>query len=697
MSTEYKKEGNVAVISLTNPPVNALSHPMRKGVMAHLNSALNDSEVSAIVLIGDGKGFCGGADIHEFGKPEASLEPTAWTVIEALEQSAKPVVAAIHSVCMGGGFELALGCHYRVAAKGTQFAFPEVKLGILPGAGGTQRLPRAIGVENALNIIISGAPVPTELLASIPDQKLIDQVSEGGPSLLDDAVAFAQTIAGDTPPRIRDLPCQYPHSASYFQFARNMTAQSLVAGNAVKNCIACVEAAATKPFDEGMKVELSLFMALLASSEFRALKHVFLADKAAGRIDDIARDTPLREIKKVGVVGAGLMGGGIAMNFLNAGIPVTLLEVSQEALDRGVNNIVKNYSGQLRKGKIDQAKFDARVALIKPTLSYDDMADVDLAIEAVFEDMDIKEKVFKALDAVMQPGAILASNTSTLDLNKIAAFTQRPQDVVGLHFFSPANIMKLLEVVRGEHTADDVMATVMALSSRIRKTAVVSGVCDGFIGNRMIEELLRQAGFLIDEGASPAQIDKAMESFGMAMGPYRVADMAGNDISWAIRKRRAVERPDLRYSDIGNKLYESGRHGVKTGAGWYDYIPGRRDPQPSPFMDELIRKHRDEIGISPRKISQQEIVDRLVYALVNEGARILEEGIAARASDIDMTYILGYGFPAWKGGPMHYASEQGLRNVVNTMTAFSRNPHADSAFWEPAGLIKQRAASYGTF
>lgn len=697
MSTEYKKVGDIAVITLTNPPVNALSYPMRQGVMEHLNSAINDDEVQAIVLTGAGKGFCGGADIHEFDKPEAGMEPTAWTVIEALEQSTKPVVAAIHSVCMGGGFELALGCHYRVAAKGTQFAFPEVKLGILPGAGGTQRLPRVIGVENALNIIISGTPVAAEMLAMIPQQKLIDQVSDSAESVQADAVAFAQSIKGKTPPKIRDIACEYPHTASYFQFTRNMTAQFLVAGNAVKYCIQCVETAATKPFDEGVKVERELFMGLLATAEFRAMKHVFLADKVAGKIDDIAKDTPLREINRVGVIGAGLMGGGIAMNFLNAGIPVTLLEVSQEALDRGIANITKIYQSQLKKGKLDQKKFDARIALIKPTLSYDDMADVDLAIEAVFENMEIKEKVFNSLDAVMKPGAILASNTSTLDLNKIAEFTQRPQDVVGLHFFSPANIMKLLEVVRGEKTADDVMTTVMALSAKIRKTAVVSGVCDGFIGNRMIEELLRQAGFLIDEGASPAQIDKAMEKFGMAMGPYRVADMAGNDISYAIRQRRAVERPDLRYSEIGNRLYEAGRHGVKTGGGWYDYIPGRRDPQPSAAMEEIINNHREAIGISPRKISADEIVHRLVYALVNEGARILEEGIASRASDIDMTYILGYGFPAWKGGPMHYANEQGLHKVMTTMQAFSRNPHADPEFWQPAPLLKKLAASFSTF
>lgn len=697
MSTEYSKTGEIAVITLKYPPVNALSYPLRQSLMNHFIEASNDDEVKAIVLIGEGKGFCGGADILEFDKPEAGQEPTAWTIIEALEQSAKPIVAAIHSICMGGGFELALGCHYRIATQGTQFAFPEVKLGILPGAGGTQRLPRVIGVENALNMIISGTPISTELLAVIPDQKLIDRISPNPENLLNDAIGFARLIADQKPTKISELPCKSSFSQAYFQFSRNMTAQSLVAGNAVKYCIECVEAAATKPFVEGLKIERARFMSLLASSEFRALKHVFLAEKVASKINDIPKDTPIRNIQKVAVIGGGLMGSGIAINFLNAGFSVKLLEVNQDSLDRGIENISKVYQSQLKKGKITQAKLDGRLSLLQPTLSYDDLSDVDLAIEAVFETMEIKEKVFKSLDTVMKSGAILASNTSTLDLNTIASFTNRPEDVVGLHFFSPANIMKLLEVVRGNKTSNEVMTTVMTLATKIRKTAVVSGVCDGFIGNRMIEELLRQAGFLIDEGASPVQIDKAMEQFGMAMGPYRVADMAGNDISWAIRQRRAVERPDLRYSQIGSRLYESGRHGIKTGAGWYDYISGRRDPIPSPFMDELIRKHRENLGITARKISQEEIVNRLVYALVNEGSRILEEGIAARASDIDLIYILGYGFPAWKGGPMHYANETGLYHVLNTMKQFKQNSHADSAFWEPASKLKNLVSEYRTF
>lgn len=697
MSTEYSKAGNIAIITLKHPPVNALSFPLRHSLMKHFIEASNDDEVKAIVLIGHGKGFCGGADILEFDKPEAGQEPTAWTIIEALEQSTKPVIAAIHSICMGGGFELALGCHYRLVIQGTQFAFPEVKLGILPGAGGTQRLPRVVGVENALNMIVSGKPISAEILATIPDQKLINKVITNQEKLLEESVDFAQSVIGQKPVKISELPCKYPFTPAFFQFARNMTAQSLVAGNAVKFCIECIESAATKSFAQGFKVERERFMSLLASSEFRALKHVFLAEKDASKIDDIPKDTPIRQIQKVAVIGGGLMGSGIAINFLNAGLPVRLLEANPEALNRGIENISKVYQSQLKKGKITQAKLDSILSQLQPTLIYEDLADVDLAIEAVFENIEIKEKVFKSLDAVMKSGAILASNTSTLDLNTIASFTKRPEDVVGLHFFSPANIMKLLEVVRGEKTSNEVMATVMALANKIKKTAVVSGVCDGFIGNRMIEELLRQAGFLIDEGASPAEIDKAMEKFGMAMGPYRVADMAGNDISWAIRQRRAVERPDLRYSQISNRLYENGRHGIKTGAGWYDYIPGRRDPIPSPFMDELIHKHREEIGIAPRKISQEEIVNRLVYALVNEGARILEEGIAARASDIDLIYILGYGFPAWNGGPMHYANQTGLYQVLNTMNQFKQNPHADCDFWEPAPILKKLVSGYQTF
>lgn len=705
MTQRYAVHGQVAVITMSHPPVNALSYPLRVEAMKALREAQADPAIQAIVLTGAGKAFCGGADINEFDTPEATAEPTAWTLIAALEQSDKPVVAAIHSVCMGGGFEVALGCHYRVAAVGTKFAFPEVKLGLLPGAGGTQRLPRALDVETALNLIVTGEAVPAELLHSIPGQKLIDRLATSADELLKQALDLAneaaKTVAdGAEPPKLRDLKARHPNKEGYFHFVKTTVSAAYPQFEAPKLCVACVEAAVNKGFDEGMAVERQHFYSLAATPQFRALKHLFLADKATGKLDlkdaSGARPVP-RDIKSVGVVGAGLMGTGIAINFLNAGIPVTILEVSQEALDKGLASIRKVYAGQVAKGKLSEEKLNARLGLLQPTLSYSDFKNCDLLIEAVFEEMSIKEKVFKQLDEVAKPGAILASNTSMLDLNKIAQFTKRPQDVVGLHFFSPAHVMKLLEVIRGDKTAPDVLATALAIAPKIRKTAVISGVCDGFIGNRMIEELLRQGGYLMDEGASPQQIDKAMEAFGMMMGPYKVADMAGNDISWFIRQRRALERPELRYSKIGERLYKLGRHGVKSGGGWYDYVPGRRDPIPSEVMKAEIDAHRAEIGITPRKISDKEIVDRLVLALVNEGARILEEGIATRASDIDMVYILGYGFPAWRGGPMHYANEVGINEVVATMQRFARNPHADPQFWQPAALLQDLAATYKRF
>jgi 3-hydroxyacyl-CoA dehydrogenase len=426
--------------------------------------------------------------------------------------------------------------------------------------------------------------------------------------------------------------------------------------------------------------------------ESRALRHLFMAERAASKIADVPEDTPKREINSVAVIGAGTMGGGISMNFLNAGIPVTILEMKQEALDRGIATIRKNYEGQVKKGKLKQDKYDQRMSLLKTTLSYEEIGQADLVIEAVFEEMGVKQKVFEKLDEVMKKGAILASNTSTLDLNKIASFTKRPQDVVGLHFFSPANVMKLLEVVRGEKTGKDVLATVMALAKKIRKTAVVSGVTDGFIGNRMIEQYSRQAGFLLDEGATPQQVDKAIEKFGFAMGPFRMGDLAGNDIGWAIRKRRSQERPNMLYSRTADKLCELGRFGQKTGAGWYDYAPGKRDAIPSKLVEDMIVEHRKSLGVEPRKISDEEIVQRLVFALVNEGARILAEGIAARASDIDMVYITGYGFPMFRGGPMLYADQVGLFNVVHAMRRFQQNPRDDAKFWEPAPLIVKLAA-----
>jgi 3-hydroxyacyl-CoA dehydrogenase len=698
MTAAYKVHGDVAVITIDNPPVNGLGHATRVGLTKGLEQASADGAVKAIVITGAGRAFSGGADISEFGKPSALAEPNLHSVINAIEASDKPVVAAVHSIAMGGGLELALGCNYRIAAPGANIALPEVKLGILPGAGGTQRLPRVLGVETALNMIVSGEPVKSELLAQLPGQKLFDKMAASPESLLEEAIAFARSVADKRPlPLVRNLPCKHPLGDAYFQFARNMVKGMAKNLPAPAKCVDAVEAATKLRFDEGMAKEREIFVALMLTPESRALRHLFFAERAASKIPDVPSDTPQREIKSVAVIGAGTMGGGISMNFLNAGIPVTILEMKQEALDRGIATIRKNYEAQVKKGKLKADKYDQRMSLLKTTLNYDDLKNADLVIEAVFEEMGVKQKVFEKLDATMQAGAILASNTSTLDVNKIASFTKRPQDVVGMHFFSPANVMKLLEVIRGEKTGKDVLATVMTLAKKIRKTAVVSGVCDGFIGNRMIEQYSRQAGFLLDEGALPAQVDKAIERFGFAMGPFRMGDLAGNDIGWAIRKRRAVEHPDMKYSRTADKLCELGRFGQKTGAGWYDYQAGKRDAIPSELVNKMIEDHRKELGITPRKISDEEIVQRLVYALVNEGARILEDGIASKASDIDMVYLTGYGFPIYRGGPMLYADQVGLFNVVQSMKRFQKNPRDDQQFWQPAPLLAKLAAEGKTF
>jgi 3-hydroxyacyl-CoA dehydrogenase len=698
MTAKYEVHGSVAVITLDNPPVNGLGYATRVGITDSLQKANADAAVKSIVLTGAGKAFSGGADIKEFGSPKALAEPNLLSVILAVENSSKPVVAAVHSVCMGGGLELALGCHYRIAAPGCNVALPEVKLGLIPGAGGTQRLPRALGVEPALNMIVSGEPVKSELLAQIPGQKLFDKMAASAESLAQEALAFAQAVSDTRPlPLVRNLPCKHPGGDAYFQFARNMVKGMAKNFPAPVKCVDAVEAATKKNFDEGMLFEREIFINLMWTPESKALRHIFAAERAASKIPDVPEDTPKREIKSIAVIGAGTMGGGIAMNFLNAGIPVKMLEMKQEALDKGLATIRKNYEAQVKKGKLKQDKYEQRMGLLSTTLSYDDLKDADLVIEAVFEEMGVKEKVFKELDRVMKPGAILASNTSTLDVNKIAAFTKRPQDVVGMHFFSPANVMKLLEVIRGEKTAKDVLATVMAVSKKIRKTAVVSGVCDGFIGNRMIEQYGRQGGFLLDEGCTPAQVDKAMEKFGMAMGPFRMGDLAGNDIGWAIRKRRYQEKPDMKYSKTADLLCEKGRFGQKTGAGWYDYVPGKRDAIPNAEVVKMIEDHRASLGITPRKISDEEIVQRLVYALVNEAAHILEEGIASKASDIDMVYLMGYGFPIYRGGPMNYADQVGLFNVVQSMKRFAQNPLDDAKFWQPAPLLAKLAAEGKTF
>jgi 3-hydroxyacyl-CoA dehydrogenase len=696
MTTDYQAHDNVAVLTLNNPPVNGLGLATRIALVAGLERALADPAIVAIVIAGAGKSFCGGADIREFGSPKALAEPNLLTLIDAVEAASKPVIVAIHGVCMGGGLELALGCHHRIATRGTQVALPEVKIGLVPGAGGTQRLPRAIGFEPALKMIVSGNPVAAEVLASIPGQFLFDQIVDG--DLIAAAVSFARTRAAEgTPlPRLREVATVHDD----MQTVSTKLRASLPPGfPAPLRCIECVEAAVTRPFEQGIAIERKAFAELMDTPECRALRHAFFAERAASKIPDVAEDTPTRKIARVGVIGAGTMGGGIAMNFLNAEMPVVILETSQEALDRGLATIRKNYEGAVKRGSLSAEALAQRLGLLTPTLDYADLADCDLIIEAVFEEIGVKESVFKRLDAVARPGAILASNTSTLDVDRISAFTARPQDVIGLHFFSPANIMKLLEVVRGKHTAKDVLATAMAVARRIRKIAVVSGVCDGFIGNRMIEQYSRQAGFLLEEGALPAQIDAALERFGFAMGPFRMSDLAGNDIGWAIRKRRAIEQPGLSYPKVFDRLCETGRFGQKTGAGWYDYQPGDRKAHPSALVDDLVTAHSQAIGIERRAISDDEIVERLVYALVNEGARIVEEGIASKASDIDIVYLNGYGFPLYRGGPMRYADEVGLDNVVAAMRRFAAADvgNRQTGAWEPAPLLVKLAEAGKTF
>jgi 3-hydroxyacyl-CoA dehydrogenase len=687
------KDG-IAVLKFDNPPVNSLGLELRQAIVEGIERANSDPEVEAIVLIGAGSGFSGGADIREFGTPRASTQPHLMTVISTVEGSAKPVIAAIGGVCMGGGLELALGCHYRVAAAGAKIALPEVKLGLLPGAGGTQRLPRVIGAEAALNMIVSGATVPSEKLRGTP---LFDAFAEG--DLLDAAFRFARKVVTEKlgVRRVRDLKVNMPNHEAFFQFARN-TAKA-VAGHypAPVACVEAVSAAFDRPFDAGIKRERELFATLMLSPESAALRHVFQAERAASHILDVPSDTPTRPMRKVGIIGAGTMGGGIGMTFINAGIPVVLLEMKQEALDKGLATMRRNYGGALKKGTLTEAALDQRMALVTPTLDYALLKDVDLVIEAVFESMDVKKEVFEKLDQVVQQGAILASNTSALNLDQIAKFTKRPQDVIGLHFFSPANVMRLLEIVRGAQTAKDVLATAMQLAKKIGKVAVISGVCDGFIGNRMVARYGAAAHDLIMAGALPNQVDKALEDFGMAMGPFRMSDLAGLDIGWAARKRRRAENPDRDLSNVADELCEAGRFGQKTGAGFYRYEAGARNAIPDPSVTAIIEKFRQQKGITPRKVSNEEIVERCIYALVNEGARIVEDGIAQRSSDIDIVYLNGYGFPPWRGGPMFYADQVGLSEVARSLNAIAENARADKAFWTPAPLLARLAQEGKTF
>jgi len=690
----YAVNGAVAVISMDNPPVNGLGHELRSGLVAGLDRAAADDKVKAAVLIGTPRAFSGGADIREFNTPKMVAEPNLHNVIRTIEAMSKPVIAAISGNCMGGGLELALGCHFRVAAPGAQIALPEVKLGLLPGAGGTQRLPRLIGLEHALNMIVSGAAVPAEMLKGSP---LFDEFVTG--DLLPGALAFAERVVGERRPLklVRDLKVRHANLEAYLQFARNGVAAMAGPFPAPGKCIEAVKASATLDFDAGLARERELFVELVNTPESRALRHAFFGERAASKLPDVPEDTPTRPIKAAAVIGAGTMGGGIAMNFLNAGIPVTILEMKQEALDKGLATLRKNYENTVRKGKLKPEKMAERLKLLRPTLKYEDLADADIVIEAVFEDMAVKKAVFEKLDQVMKKGAILATNTSTLDVDQIAAFTKRPQDVVGTHFFSPANVMRLLEIVRGKKTAKDVLATTIALAKTIRKVAVVSGVCDGFIGNRMIHPYGRESQVLILEGALPQQVDKAMEKWGMAMGPFRMGDLAGLDVGWYIRKRHYAEHPDMPRAMVADRICELGRFGQKTGKGWYSYKPGDRTAYPDAEVEQIIVEARKAAGIAPRKISDTEIVERLVFALVNEGARILEEGIALRASDVDMVYLNGYGFPLHRGGPMLYADTVGLYHVVRRCEQFAQDPHTDRAFWQPARLLARLAAEGESF
>jgi 3-hydroxyacyl-CoA dehydrogenase len=689
---DFSIRGTVAVIAFDNPPMNTLGHPLRTAVLDGLNRAIADPAVRAVVLTGRGRAFCAGAEIREFNTPAATASPHLRELIAALEASPKPVVVAIHGIAMGGGLELSLGCHYRVAAPGARLALPEVKIGIVPGAGGTQRLPRALGVDRALEMIVSGNPVKSETVAGT---LLVDQLVPG--DLLEGAVAFAEKIVREGQPlrKLRDLPAQITDSATFFTEARARTVREQRGFPAPLKCIDAVEAAVRLPFDEGVKFERHCFDELIAGTESKALRHAFFGERAVAKIPGLPEDTPTREVRGAAVIGAGTMGGGIAMVFANAGIPVKLLDASQAALDQGMATIAKTYESGVARGRLTRDEADARLARIIPTLDYRSLAEVDVAVEAVFEDMQVKKEVFARLDAAMKRGAILASNTSTLDLDEIARATSRPEAVIGMHFFSPANVMRLLEVVRGAATSNEVLATVMKLAKTLGKLGVVSGVCDGFIGNRMIERYLQQAGFLLDEGALPREVDGALEDWGMAMGPFAMSDLAGNDIGWHIRKRRYRERPGFEYSRIPDRLCELGRFGQKSGAGFYRYETGSRKPVPDPAVEKLIADYRAQIGIQPRKVGAREIVERCVFALVDEGARILEEGIAQRAVDIDMVYLAGYGFPRYRGGPMFYADTVGLPEIVAAMQRYRNGYHGEC--WTPAPLLAKLAAENKRF
>ena len=686
-AASYSVRDGIAVITMNFPPVNGLGSVLRPGIMDGIRKAESDPAVKAVVIWGSPKVFSGGADIREFNTPKSFAPPSLPEINEAQDAMKKPMVAAIGGFAMGGGLELALGCHYRVAAPKAQLALPEVKLGILPGSGGTQRLPRIVPVAKAIEMMTTGNPIPADKGKELG---LVDEIAPG--DLLEAAVAFAKRLVADGkgPRRVRDMPAKLDGDVqAFFAQAREQVAKASRGYPAPLEIVACAEAACTRPFDEGRKFERERFAVLVETTESKALRHMFFAERQTTKIPDVPDDTPTRAVKKVAVIGAGTMGGGITMSLANAGVPTTIIEVSKEALDRGVATIRKNYAATVSKGRLRQEDMDKRMALITPALELAAAQDADMVIEAVFERMDVKQDMFRKLDAIAKPGAILATNTSTLDVDAIAAVTGRPQDVIGTHFFSPANVMRLLEVVRGKQTAKDVLATTLQLGKKIKKVPVVSGVCDGFIGNRMIEKYGQQSLFLLDEGCSPQQVDGAAQQWGMAMGPLTMGDMAGLDIGWEIRKRRYVERPNFVYSKVGDRICERGRYGQKTGKGWYRYELPNRKPIPDPEVDQILAEYRKEIGVQPRAIANEEIVERLIFALVNEAAYILEEGIAMRASDIDMVYLTGYGFPPYRGGPMFYADTVGLDRVLASIERFQKGYMGE--VWKPAPLLVKLA------
>ncbi len=692
---QLTKDGDIAIITINNPPVNAISPGVPEGISEAIDQINQDSAVTAAVMIGGGRTFIAGADIKEFTKMtsgKAKTGPGLLPLLLKIEDCTKPVVMAIHGTAFGGGLEVAMSGHYRVAVPGAQVGQPEVKLGLIPGAGGTQRLPRLAGVAKAVEMCTDGNPVkaPDALKAGIMDQ-LIDG------DLLEGAVAFAREIAGRPAPKTRERNQKLgtpEQNAPIFAAARDTARKKQRNLIAPLAAVDAIEAAATLPFEEGCQVEARRFIDCLYSDQSKGLIHVFFGEREVAKVPDIPKETPIIPINSAAVVGAGTMGGGIAMVFANAGIPVVLKEADQAALDRGLANIRKNYAVSAQRGRFTQAAVDERLHLIRPTLDYPDFAQADIVIEAVFEGMALKKEVFGELDRVCKPGAILASNTSTLDIDLIASATSRPASVIGTHFFSPANVMRLLEIVRGKASGKEVIATCMQLAKKLGKIGVLVGNCRGFVGNRMFHPYVREAVFLVEEGASVEAVDKALYDFGMAMGPLATNDLAGLDVGWRIRKEyRHLEKPGIRQPFAADNLCEMGRFGQKTVAGWYKYDENRR-PSPDPEVAAWTKKWSAEHGIQQRQIPAEEIVDRCVYALVNEGARILEEGYAARAVDIDIIYINGYGFPAYRGGPMWYADTVGLKKVNQRITEFQR---IHGELWEPAPLLERLASEGRTF